>query len=77
MIIESANKKTWFQEETVIDELCIPVSVLIEALYRQIITTGHKPFSLDLPTLSVRGQSVGRTVQRDDGNIICSGKVRR
>lgn len=37
------------QAEEVLDRIGLPVSVLIDALYRQIIMTGGVPFSLTVP----------------------------
>ncbi len=39
------------QAESVLAQLGIPVSVLIDSLYRQIIMTQSIPYSLALPTL--------------------------
>ena len=37
------------QAEAVLDKIGIPVSVLIDTLYRQIIMTGGIPYSLSVP----------------------------
>lgn len=42
------------QAEAVLDRLGLPVSVLIDTLYRQIIMTGGVPYSLTVPKLSTR-----------------------
>ena len=42
------------QAEAVLDRLGLPVSVLIDILYRQIIMTGSVPFPLAVPKLSTR-----------------------
>ncbi len=39
------------QAEQVLEQLGIPVSVLIDTLYRQIIMTGGIPYSLSIPAL--------------------------
>ncbi len=39
------------QAEAVLDRLGLPVSVLIDTLYRQIIMTGGVPYSLSVPTI--------------------------
>ena len=39
------------QAEAVLDKIGIPVSVLIDTLYRQIIMTGGIPYSLSVPKL--------------------------
>ena len=39
------------QAEAVLDKLGLPVSVLIDTLYRQIIMTGGIPYSLSVPTI--------------------------
>lgn len=39
------------QAEAVLDKIGIPVSVLIDTLYRQIIMTGGIPYSLSVPSL--------------------------
>lgn len=39
------------QAEAVLDKLGLPVSVLIDTLYRQIIITGGVPYSLTIPKL--------------------------
>ena len=42
------------QAEAVLDKLGLPVSVLIDTLYRQIIMTGGVPYSLTVPNLPTR-----------------------
>lgn len=42
------------QAEEVLDKLGMPVSVLIDTLYRQIIMTGGIPYSLTVPNLPTR-----------------------
>ena len=42
------------QAEAVLDRLGLPVSVLIDTLYRQIIMTGGVPYSLSVPKLPTR-----------------------
>ena len=39
------------QAEAVLDKLGLPVSVLIDTLYRQIIMTRGVPYSLSVPTI--------------------------
>ena len=39
------------QAEAVLDKIGMPVSVLIDTLYRQIIMTGGVPYSLSVPKL--------------------------
>ncbi len=39
------------QAEQVLEQLGIPVSVLIDTLYRQIIMTGGIPYSLSIPAI--------------------------
>ena len=39
------------QAEAVLNQIGIPVSVLIDTLYRQIIMTGGIPYSLSLPNI--------------------------
>ena len=39
------------QAEEVLNKLGIPISVLIDSLYRQIILTGGIPYSISLPSL--------------------------
>ncbi len=39
------------QAEAVLDRLGIPVSVLIDSLYRQIIMTNSIPYSLSIPAM--------------------------
>ena len=39
------------QAEAVLDRIGIPVSVLIDTLYRQIIMTGGIPYSLSVPRI--------------------------
>jgi len=42
------------QAEAVLDRIGLPVSVLIDTLYRQIIMTGSVPFALAVPKLPTR-----------------------
>lgn len=42
------------QAEAVLDKIGLPVSVLIDTLYRQIIMTGGVPYSLTIPKLPTR-----------------------
>ncbi len=42
------------QAEDVLEQLGIPVSVLIDSLYRQIILTNSIPYSFSLPSLQTR-----------------------
>ncbi len=42
------------QAEAVLDRIGLPVSVLIDTLYRQIIMTGGVPYSLTIPKLPTR-----------------------
>jgi len=42
------------QAEAVLEQLGLPVSVLIDILYRQIIMTGSVPFPLAVPKLPTR-----------------------
>lgn len=42
------------QAEDVLEQLGIPVSVLIDSLYRQIILTRSIPYSFSLPSLQTR-----------------------
>ena len=42
------------QAEEILDKIGLPVSVLIDTLYRQIIMTGSVPYSLTLPKLPTR-----------------------
>ena len=42
------------QAEAVLDRIGLPVSVLIDTLYRQIIMTGGVPYSLVIPKLPTR-----------------------
>lgn len=42
------------QAEAVLERLGLPVSVLIDTLYRQIIMTGGVPYSLTVPQLSTK-----------------------
>lgn len=39
------------QAEAVLEKLGLPVSVLIDTLYRQIIMTGGVPYSLSVPSI--------------------------
>ena len=40
------------QAEAVLEQIGIPVSVLIDTLYRQIILTGSVPYSLSVPKIA-------------------------
>ena len=40
--------------EEILDRLGVPVSVLIDSLYRQIIMTNSIPYSFSIPTLPTR-----------------------
>ena len=42
------------QAEAVLDKIGLPVSVLIDTVYRQIIMTGGVPYSLTVPNLPTR-----------------------
>lgn len=42
------------QAEAVLERIGMPVSVLIDTLYRQIIMTGGVPYSLTVPKLPIR-----------------------
>lgn len=42
------------QAEEVLEQLGIPVSVLIDSLYRQIIMTNSIPYSFSIPSLQTR-----------------------
>ena len=42
------------QAEAILAELGLPVSVLIDTLYRQIILTGGVPYSLSVPKIPTR-----------------------
>ena len=42
------------QAEAILEQLGLPVSVLIDTLYRQIIMTGSVPFTLAVPKLPTR-----------------------
>ena len=42
------------QAEDVLEQLGIPVSVLIDSLYRQIIMTNSIPYSFSIPSLQTR-----------------------
>ena len=42
------------QAEAVLERIGLPVSVLIDTLYRQIIMTGGVPYSLTVPDLPTR-----------------------
>lgn len=44
------------QAEEVLEQLGIPVSVLIDSLYRQIIMTNSIPYSFSLPTPKTRDE---------------------
>lgn len=49
--------------EAILDQLGIPVSVLIDSLYRQIIMTNGIPYSFRLPSLPTQD---GLSVERFD-----------
>lgn len=42
------------QAETILEQIGLPVSVLIDTLYRQIIMTGGVPYSLAVPKIPTR-----------------------
>ena len=42
------------QAEAILSEIGLPVSVLIDTLYRQIIMTGGVPYSLSVPQIPTR-----------------------
>lgn len=42
------------QAEAILDRLGIPVSVLIDSLYRQIIMTNSIPYSFSVPTIQTQ-----------------------
>lgn len=42
------------QAEAILDRLGMPVSVLIDSLYRQIIMTNSIPYSFSIPTIPAR-----------------------
>ena len=42
------------QAEEILDKIGLPVSVLVDTLYRQIIMTGGVPYSLTVPSLPAR-----------------------
>lgn len=42
------------QAEDILDRLGVPVSVLIDSLYRQIIMTNSIPYSFSVPTVQTR-----------------------
>ena len=44
------------QAEAVLERIGLPVSVLIDTLYRQIIMTGGVPYSLTVPKLPTRDE---------------------
>ena len=47
------------QAEAVLERIGLPVSVLIDTLYRQIIMTGSVPYSLAVPKLPTRDSLTG------------------
>ncbi len=51
------------QAEAILERLGMPVSVLIDSLYRQIIMTNSIPYSFSIPTLPTRDTM--NTVQFD------------
>lgn len=60
MAIKSANVTARVQleikeqAEAILEQIGLPVSVLIDTLYRQIIMTGGVPYSLTIPKLSAK-----------------------
>lgn len=52
------------EAEAVLDKLGLPVSVVIDTLYRQIILTGGIPYSLTIPKISTLD---GLTKEQFDG----------
>ena len=60
MAIKSANvtarvqPEVKRQAETILEKIGLPVSVLIDTLYRQIIMTGGVPYSFTVPSLPTR-----------------------
>lgn len=42
------------QAEAILEQIGLPVSVLIDTLYRQIILTGGVPYSLTIPKIPTR-----------------------
>ena len=56
------------QAEEILDKVGIPVSVLIDTLYRQIIMTGGIPYSLSIPKLptvdSMSGEQFDSMMQK-------------
>mgnify|MGYP000354493000 CR=1 FL=1 len=56
MATKSANVTARVQPEikAILEQLGLPVSVLIDTLYRQIIMTGGVPYSLAVPKLPTR-----------------------
>lgn len=48
--------------EAILDQLGIPVSVLIDSLYRQIIMTNSIPYSFPDPYAPDAGRTVGGTI---------------
>jgi DNA-damage-inducible protein J len=60
MAIKSANVTARVQPEikqkaeAILSDIGLPVSVLIDTLYRQIIMTGGVPYSLTVPKISTR-----------------------
>ena len=60
MAIKSANVTARVQPEikqkaeAILSEIGMPVSVLIDTLYRQIIMTGGVPYSLSVPKIPTR-----------------------
>jgi len=48
------NPDIKYQAEEILSQLGIPVSVLIDSLYRQIIMTNSIPYTLSIPSLTTR-----------------------
>ena len=73
MAIKSANvtarvqPEVKRQAEAILEKIGLPVSVLIDTLYRQIIMTGGVPYSFTVPSLPTRD-----SMTDDDFNSIHS-----
>ena len=52
------------QAEAILNQIGIPVSVLIDTLYRQIIMTGGIPYSLSVPKLQTLDKMSSEQVDR-------------
>ena len=63
------------QAEAVLEKIGLPVSVLIDTLYRQIIMTGGVPYSLTVANLPTRDNMTD--AEFNDGKRVSSGKDRR